>query len=214
MSNELIAKAMSGDPESQFKLGKAYAQGTDGFEKNPAEAVKWLDKISDEYKGPLEVMIGIGLENQDPDLVLKSFRKLVEVHNAISYRVTLGAILCGDPNNRHINPEVGGIPELAEPPYYNPKEGFRLIEEGVRLAESAEKNPLGCRHYEEIHAAYHYHTGKRKEYFQNGHCSLTEALSKKAEYVEKVLAALKARKGTSHIPEEKIPVYIALWEKM
>ena len=214
MSNELLTKAMSGDPESQFKLGKAYAQGTDGFERNPAEAVKWLDKISDKYQGPLLVMIGIGMSTQDPDLVIKSFYKLIYKHNDIPAMVTLGAILCGDPNNRHISIECHGLPELAEPPYYNPKEGFRLIEEGVQLAENADENPLGCRHYEEIHAAYHYHTGKRKEYFQDGHCSLTEALGKKVEYADKVRAALRDRKGTSHIPEEHMDMVIALWEKM
>ena len=222
MSDELIVKALNGDSESQFNLGRAYALGLDGVTPNPIDSIMWLEAAGDKIPQALHLLIGISMGHfgtKHPALLIRSFQKLAYVHKDVPAMVTMGAILCGSPENRHINPEVSGIPELASRPYYNPEGGFRLIEEGVRLAENMAKNPLGFSHYDDAFVAYHFQTHKvynRHErgepYFPEG--GFDNALAKKFEYAKKALAALRARNGTASIPEENIEPLITMYEDL
>lgn len=218
---ELLAKAAKGDKESQLELGQAYSFGNDNFTPNRAEAIKWLEKAGDTYPLALNMLVGIGLghfgeDTKDVNLLLNSFKKLVEVHKDIPAMIALGVIYTGDPNSNYVH----FFPELARPPHHNPKEGFRLIEEGIRLGESEAENPLGYDEYGDACSAYQSETNKRYKdelrgslYFKEEN-DFMQALSKKHDYAKKALAALKARKGTSGLPEETIEALIELFEGM
>ena len=218
---ELRTKAEMGDPDSQFDLGQAYLYGKDGYEKDVKKAIRWLKKAGVTHPAAYYVMIGIGLGaidkgNKDANLVIECFRNLVGIHKSTTAMVLLGATLCGDPQNRHIR-DI--LPELANPPYYNPKEGFQLIEEGIRLAESAAENPLGFKHYDDAFKAYHFQTCKVHNKQKRGEPYLPEggidnALAKEFECAKKALAALKAGKGADNVREKDVGQLIALYEDM
>jgi len=218
---ELVARAQSGDADSQFDLGRAFALGVDGFPQNTAEGILWLKACRDRVWGANNLLIGMSMSErfgpQNPELLIESFEKLVYVHKDVRAMVTFGAILCGDFYNRHINEERGGIPVLAEKPYNNPARGFRLIEEGVKIAESMPENPLGYGEYDEISSAYHNETKKlhRKESSGSSCFSRSEsiaALTKKADYAQKTLVALKQGRGVSEQEKEHMAELIKIAE--
>ncbi|MCL2203508.1 MAG: hypothetical protein FWB88_06180 [Defluviitaleaceae bacterium] len=215
--NELERKAMSGDVESQFALGKAYVFGEDGFPQDVNKAIPLLEKAGSKYPHALRILIGISMgafdkNARDAQRLINCFERLISVHNRIDTMVTLGAILCGDAeNNQHIQ----SIPELASAPYHNPSKGYRLIEEGIRLAEEAEEDPLGFMEYNDAYCAYQYGTtflSKGSKYFQGE--ARKKALQMKVSCAKKALDALKAGKGTDIIPKENMAPMIAMQENI
>ncbi|MCL2409701.1 MAG: hypothetical protein FWC96_08865 [Oscillospiraceae bacterium] len=210
---ELIEKAESGDTDSQFALGSAYAFGKDGFAKDVQQAIYWLNKLDGKYVGALHTLIGIykgvlGDEFKNPDEIIKCFDKLVKMHGdkdpidsrVIVAMVDFGTILAADPDNSHISEETGGIPELVA--YYDPQKAFELIEQGVRLAEMEMENPLKYVHYSDIHGAYHSEIRKayKGELREKGQFKGWEAPAKKVVYAQRAIASLE-KGNTSYRPE-------------
>jgi len=214
---ELLKKAQppNGDPDSQFDLARAYMFGQDGFPVDITESIKWFKEAGNKRKWAMYNLIGIYMGGRFPEHrsagnLIECFETIVERFGDPVDMVTLGAILCGDEYNRHIHADYGGLPELARLPYNNPAEGFRLIEKGVRIAETMPENPLGYLEYNEIYCAYHNETRKQNReelrdscYF--GRSEIIAALTKKADYAKKALVALKQGKNvSSHYTEEDI----------
>ena len=223
---ELERKAYDGDAESQFNLGRAYAFGNDGFTQNVPEGLKWLELSGNTYPGGLRLMIGIylggfGAQYSDPKGIIKCFGKLVDVHKDLKAMVDFGAIYSGDPDNRHINPDMGGLPELAS--YTDPVLSFKIIDQGIKLADKEAENPLGEPQYSAAHSAYHTVTRKMHKpelkhelegnpYFKDFELFVTFA--KKVVYASRALVALKERKGTPPAYEENMRMLLELRENI
>ena len=217
MTEEMRAlqeKARRGDAESQFYFGKALALGEGGVEKNYDEALRYLRLAGETMPGAFNLMIGISMggacnPNQpdrfctkNPELLIESFEGRIYKHNNNAARIALGAILCGEPSNRHIH-EGGGIPELASLKYVNPAKGFRLIREGVialeKEAEETGTDPIEYVSYLEVHLAYDHHTqtprDPGKSYYFTDDVDVCVALASRAVYAGRAYTALLERRG-------------------
>ena len=101
----------------------------------------------------------------------------------------LGTIYCGSPRNVYIS----RFPELMN--YYNPAEGFRLIDEGVEKDKGSEI--LGFQQYHEAYNAYHNETknvhqpGSNDSFFKGD--AWYAALKKKVFFAEKAVTAAEAQ---------------------
>ena len=220
--SDLLTKAQSGDLDSQYQLGRAYAfGGEEGISQNIPEAVKWLSLAGEQHVTPLHNLIGIymgaaGTQHRNARGVIETFQKIIDIHDGVLARINLGSIYTGNPEDRHIDPEQGGLPELIE--FCNPELGYRLIEEGVAKAESRDENPLGYNDYATAGNAYHHDTRKRTK-GQADKCFFRGfdhfvALAKKVVYQRKSNEALKAGKGTENIPIENISALIMFSDQM
>jgi hypothetical protein len=96
-TNSIKAKAEAGDPNSEFQLGLAYANGQ-GVAKDLAEAVKWYRKAAEQNFAPAQTSLGycyeggIGVAKDDVEAV-KWFRKAAE-QNFAPAQSDLGARYC------------------------------------------------------------------------------------------------------------------------
>ena len=148
--------------------------------------------------------------------VLNCYKELAYEHKDPMGMIELGAIYCGDSANNNIQQ----FPGLKS--FYNPKEGFRLIEEGIKLAEAkGDDNPLRITHYDKAFGAYHADTQKmyRPEergtpYHseEGGGGSVVGALTRKIELVEKAIEILK--KNPSYVPSDSIEDELNFYEKI
>jgi len=247
----LIDKANQGDLESQYKLGRAYKFGEDGFEKDVLEGYKWLKEAAEGGHAEAQLtfayfFIDIGNQahikhdlkegthwlrkagengcaqalwlligvyaNFAPDTsgdeVVECFKSLIGSCNDYTAAVELGSIYCGNAMNKHVR----RFPGLAA--YCDPEKGFRLLEEGIRLAEAQEENPLKYEQYAMICQAYDADTSK----VYNPELADTRifkgsdrvvALAKKLCYAEKALDALKNNAYSSPIPKESFDGMVA-----
>jgi len=215
---ELMAKADSGDAESKFYVARAYAFGESGLSKDVPAAIKLFNEISNEIVAASFNLIGIymgqcGSEYRNAKGVIDSFQLLIDVFNGARAMVSLGAIYCGSPYNRHISADMGGLPELAD--YYNPQKGFALIEQGLRRGEEMEADYFSYSHFEEVAGAYLADTtrvsgGKPKlwetPYYKG--LDFTIALARKAVYEEKCVNALET--GNHTLPQDVVDNYLSL----
>ena len=240
----LIDSANQGDLESQYKLGRAYKYGENGFGKDLLQGHKWL-KLAAEGNHPeaqltyayffidignqahikhdleegtfwlkragdngnaqaLWLLIGV-YANFSPesssDAVVECFKTLIASCNDYAAAVELGAIYCGNPTNKHIR----RFPGLKA--YSDPEKGFRLMEEGIRLAESQKENPLKYEQYAMICQAYDADTSKTyKPELEDSRCFKGSdrliALAKKMCYAEKALVALQNKNFSSPFPDD------------
>jgi len=165
------------------------SDNSDGCVKDDKEkAVYWLEKaVSNGDFYAIHTLIDI-YENSASDdnavTIIKLFEVLVNNHQSIEAMIELGTIYCAAPDNMNINK----IPKLAS--HRNPDRGFRLIEDGVRLAESAKKNQLDYMQYQQISHAYMAYTRPPNEqgvydYFNKSETTFAIALAKKIGYTEK-----------------------------
>jgi len=248
---KLIESANKGDLESQYKLGRAYKFGEDGFGKDLLQGHKWLKQAAEanhaeaqltyayffidignqaHIKHDLEegtywlkrsgdngnaqalwLLIGV-YANFTPDTshdnVIECFKTLIASCNDYSAAVELGAIYCGSSSNKHIR----RFPGLAS--YTDPEKGFRLMEEGIRLAESQEENPLKSEQYAMIYQAYDSDTSKTYKpdledtRVYKGVDRLI-SMAKKMCYAEKALVALQNKDYTSPFPDDVLDSLIS-----
>lgn len=104
---ELVGKAVAGDSDAQFKLGRAFLDGL-GVEKKPEEGFRWIRKAADQENTYALNVIGVlylkGLgAPQNGKLAIESFKKAAEKGNA-NAQTSLGYIyLKGDLVGRDIN---------------------------------------------------------------------------------------------------------------
>ena len=151
-------------------------------------------------------------DESDHHLVMNAYKELANIKKDPESMVELGVILVGDPDSSFMS----AFPSLLS--YCDPKEGFRLIEEGVTLAESLPENPLAHNHYSEIYGAYQYETGRThkpnslREPFYKGLERLT-AIERKIPYLEKSIALLKTE-GKDDYPEDIFAMKLELYEKI
>ncbi|MCL2360311.1 MAG: sel1 repeat family protein [Defluviitaleaceae bacterium] len=240
----LIESANQGDLESQFKLGRAYKYGEDGFGKDLLQGHKWL-KLAAEGEHPeaqltyayffidignqahikhdleegtywlkragengnaqaLWLLIGVYANftpESSSESVVECFKTLIATCNDNVAAVELGAVYCGNPLNKHIR----RFPGLKE--YTDPKKGYRLMEEGIRLAEAEAENPLKYEQYAMICQAYDADTAKtykpdlEDSRLYKGSDRII-ALAKKMCYAEKALVALQNNNYSSPFPED------------
>jgi len=119
--------------------------------------------------------------------------------------VELGGIYCGSEFNQIIT----NTPGLKA--YYNPKEGFELIEKGFTKIESPKYE-----HY--VIARNAYFSVKRRTYSgDNSYFSLEDmpkAVGKVVDYTHKALIALKAGNYLLRYTPEDVEKLIELWEGM
>ena len=54
----LRARAKAGDAPAQLELGRRYAQGRDGVEKNPQEALRWVRQAAESGLPDAQVALG------------------------------------------------------------------------------------------------------------------------------------------------------------
>ena len=242
----LIDNANKGDLESQYKLGRAYKLGENGFSKDLLEGHKWL-KLAAEANHPeaqltyayffidignqahikhdleegtywlkkagqngnaqaLWFLIGVYANftaETSADDVVDCFKTLISACNDYAAAVELGAIYCGSPANKHIR----RFPGLKT--YIDPEKGFRLLEEGIRLAEAMDENPLKYEQYAMICQAYDSDTSKAyKAGLENDSCfkgsDRLVALAKKLCYAEKALVALMNNKLAAPQPKDVV----------
>jgi len=248
---KLIDAANSGDLESQYKLGRAYKYGEDGFGKDLLQGHKWLKQAAEanhpeaqltyayffidignqaHIKHDLEegtywlkragdngnaealwLLIGVHA-NFTPetghDAVVECFKTLVASCNDYAAAVELGSIYCGSTMNKHLR----RFPGLQA--YLDPEKGFRLMEEGIRLAEAQEENPLKFEQYAMICQAYDADTSKvYKPDQEDSRCYKGSdriiALAKKMCYAEKALIALQNKNYSSPFPDDAVDNIIA-----
>jgi len=241
---KLIDNANKGDLDSQYKLGRAYKYGENGFGKDLLQGHKWLKQAAEanhpdaqltyayffidignqaHIKHDLEegtqwlrragdngnaealwLLIGV-YANFTPetshDAVVECFKTLVANCNDYAAAVELGSIYCGSSSNKHIR----RFPGLKA--YQDPEKGFRLMEEGIRLAEAQEENPLKYEQYAMICQAYDSDTAKTyKPELEDSRCYKGSdriiALAKKMCYAEKALVALQDKNFTSPFPDD------------
>jgi len=248
---KLIDAATNGDLESQFKLGRAYKYGEDGFGKDMLEAHKWLKQAAEadhpeaqltyayffinigdqsHIKHDLEegtywlkragdngnaqalwLLIGVYANFQAEtahDQVIECFKNLIASCNDYAAAVELGSIYCGSAQNKHLR----RFPGLKA--YEDPEKGFRLLEEGIRLAESHEDKPLTYEQYLMICQSYDADTSKTyKPDLEDTRCykgtDRIIALAKKMCYAEKALVALQNKNYTSAFPEDVVENLVA-----
>ena len=247
----LIDKAEQGDLESQYKLGRAYKFGEEGFGKDLLQAHKWLKLAAEgnhaeaqltyayffidignqaHIKHDLEegtywlkragdngnaqalwLLIGV-YANFTPetsaDAVVECFKTLISSCNDYAAAVELGAIYCSSPANKHIR----RFPGLKT--YTDPEKGYRLMEEGIRLAECQEENPLKYEQYAMICQAYDCDTSKSyKPELEDSRCFKGSdkiiALAKKMCYAEKALVALQNKNYISPFTDEVLEIVTA-----
>jgi len=240
----LIDSANTGDLESQYKLGRAYKYGEDGFSKDLLEGHKWLKLAAEgEHKDAqltyayffidignqahikhdleegtywlkragdngnaqaLWLLIGVYanfMPESSSDAVVECFKTLISSCNDPAAAVELGAVYCGNQQNKHIR----RFPGLKV--YTDPQKGFRLMEEGIRLAESHDENPLKYEQYAMICQAYDADTSKGyKPDSEDTRCfkgsDRLVALAKKMCYAEKALLALQVKNYSSPFPDD------------
>ena len=247
----LIDSAEKGDLESQYKLGRAYKLGEDGFGKDLLQGHKWL-KLAAESEHPeaqltyayffidignqahikhdldegtywlkragdngnaqaLWLLIGVYanfLPETSADAVIECFKTLIATCNDYAAAVELGAIYCGSSMNKHVR----RFPGLKA--YCDPEKGFRLMEEGIRVAEGMAENPLKYEQYAMICQAYDSDTSKMyKPELEASRCYKGSdriiALAKKMCYAEKALVALQNNNFASPFPAEALDGLIA-----
>ena len=247
----LLDKASQGDLESQYKLGRAYKFGEEGFEKDLLEGHKWLKQAAEgghteaqliyayffidignqaHIKHDLKegtywlkkagengnaqalwLLIGV-YANFSPDTssdsVVECFKTLISTCDDYAAAVELGAIYCGSPMNKHVR----RFPGLQS--YCDPEKGFRLMEEGIRMAESKEVNPLKYEQYTMICQAYDSDTSKAYKPELADSCCFKGsdriiALAKKLCYSEKALDALQNKAYSSPFPDDVVERLIA-----
>jgi len=240
----LIESANQGDLESQYKLGRSYKYGENGFSKDLLEGHKWLKQAAEgehpeaqltyayffidignqaHIKHDLEegtywlkrsgdngnaqalwLLIGVYANfssDTSSDAVVECFKTLIANCDDNVAAVELGAIYCGNPLNKHIR----RFPGLKS--YTDPLKGYRLMEEGIRLAEGQDENPLKYEQYAMICQAYDADTSKiYKPDLEDSRCFKGSdrliALAKKMCYAEKALVALQNGNFTSPFPAD------------
>ena len=138
--------------------------------------------------------------------------------------IELGSILCGDYENENLKQ----FPFLGSYFNFNPKEGYRLIDEGVKLVEAAaaegKGKPLSYRWYSQAWGAYHHDTHKLVNSGERGFSyhmmadtsagqgNLKKAYLKKIEYAEKALDALKKGNIETYVGDD-VDEFIKLYEE-
>jgi len=243
---KLIDSANAGDLESQYKLGRAYKFGEDGFGKDLLQGHKWLKKAAEadhpeaqltyayffidignqaHIKHDLEegtywlkragdngnaqalwLLVGVHANftpETSHDDVVECFKTLIANCNDYAAAVELGAIYCGSEMNKHLR----RFPGLKS--YLDPEKGYRLLEEGIRLAESQDENPLKYEQYAMIYQAYDADTAKTyKADLEDTRCfkgaDRIIALAKKVCYAEKALVALQDKNYSSPFPDDAV----------
>ena len=247
----IIDMANNGDLESQYKLGRSYKFGENGFEKDLLEGHKWL-KVAAENGHPeaqltyayffidignqahikhdlkegtywlkeagkngnaqaLWLLIGV-CANFMPETshaeVIDCLKTLISTCDDFAAAVELGAIYCGSAANKHIR----RFPGLHS--YTDPEKGFRLMEEGIRLAESQPENPLKYEQYAMICQAYDSDTSKaykpelaESRIFKGSDRIVAHA--KKLCYAEKALTALQNKSYSSPFTTEVVEGLLA-----
>ena len=176
------------------------------------EGTYWLKRAGENGNAQaLWLLIGVYANftpESSSDEVVNCFKALINTCDDYAAAVELGAIYCGSPMNKHIR----RFPGLTS--YCDPEKGFRLMEEGIRLAEAMEENPLKYEQYVMICQAYDSDTSKTyKPELEASRCfkgsDMIIALAKKLCYAEKAMAALQNNEYSSPFPPEVVDGLIA-----
>lgn len=146
----LCKAANSNHAKAQGQLGYFYLCKGD-----TSEAISWYEKGAangNEYSVMSLTVVysepSYGMS--DADKFLKWTKVLANEYNDAIAIVELGIIYCGREDSTHV--KLYGLTGLLK--YQNIEEGLRLIEKGVKVAESLDENPLKFHHYEDASDVY------------------------------------------------------------
>jgi TPR repeat protein len=60
---DIVASAVEGDLEAQYALGQCYCKGTDGFNRDLGEGVRWLQRAAGQSEASAQVELGLKFLN-------------------------------------------------------------------------------------------------------------------------------------------------------
>jgi len=187
-------------PKAQRHYAFFFLPGEDGSPSHVRhdinEAAWWLMQAGKGGDAPalwshIGLYMAYGLTPETAsDGIVECLRVLINTCRDPAAAIELGAIYCGSHNNRHIERFKG----LTA--YYNPKRGYKLIEEGIMFAEEMEENPLKYEHYSTVVESYFADTTKafdqnqqHNRYFKGGDWIV--AVAKEINYSKRALSALE-----------------------